>query len=411
MTPSAPAPAPAPSPSYSHGTSTTPLLGDTVGANLDRAIAAYPDREALVDVPSGRRWTYTGFGAAVDEVARGLLAKGITTGDRVGIWAVNCPEWVLTQYATARIGAIMVNINPAYRAHELEYVLRQAGAPVTLEDLRAFCADRLAHYKVPSRLQVLESFPMTVSGKVRKVELRERYAPGTAEGVEGWAARRAEARGRVSGDGPAEHLPGTAFRTGFGRFGGEEAEALVEDACAAGRRPGVVGPEGDHLDPAGAPYPPARRVRHQRTADALSPRPVRDDEPVDVVGRRLGSEQQPAEETRARARGVDGDERHGRAEVRAHRVVETGYPDHGAEPLLDLGRQVEEPGEVLLRRCSDHHASRVAGVCPGGHGRPRLRDMHTRGHRSSPCPPSWARIRRRPGVSSASASVRKPRRA
>ncbi|MFF0105295.1 AMP-binding protein [Streptomyces hirsutus] len=131
MTPSAPAP----SPSYSHGTSTTPLLGDTVGANLDRAIAAYPDREALVDVPSGRRWTYTEFGAAVDEVARGLLAKGITTGDRVGIWAVNCPEWVLTQYATARIGAIMVNINPAYRAHELEYVLRQAGVAVLIASL------------------------------------------------------------------------------------------------------------------------------------------------------------------------------------------------------------------------------------------------------------------------------------
>ncbi|PZG84597.1 AMP-binding protein [Streptomyces sp. NTH33] len=117
-------------PSYAHGTSGTPLLGDTIGANLDRAIAAFGDREALVDVPSGRRWTYAEFGAAVDEVARGLLAKGVAKGDRVGIWAVNCPEWVLVQYATARIGAIMVNINPAYRAHELEYVLRQAGISV-----------------------------------------------------------------------------------------------------------------------------------------------------------------------------------------------------------------------------------------------------------------------------------------
>ncbi|MFE4414841.1 AMP-binding protein [Streptomyces sp. NPDC056821] len=113
--------------SYAHGTSDTPLLGDTVGANLDRAVAAFGDREALVDVSSGRRWTYAEFGAAVDEVARGLLAKGVSKGDRVGIWAVNCPEWVLVQYATARIGVIMVNINPAYRAHEVEYVLRQAG--------------------------------------------------------------------------------------------------------------------------------------------------------------------------------------------------------------------------------------------------------------------------------------------
>ena len=113
--------------SYSSGTGDRPLLGDTIGANLDRAVVAHPDREALVDVPTGRRWTYASFAEAVDEVALGLLAKGIGKGDRVGIWAVNCAEWVLVQYATARIGAIMVNINPAYRTHELEYVLRQAG--------------------------------------------------------------------------------------------------------------------------------------------------------------------------------------------------------------------------------------------------------------------------------------------
>ncbi|OMI86040.1 AMP-binding protein [Streptomyces sp. M1013] len=121
--------------SYAHGTSTTPLLGDTIGASLHRAVAAHPDREALVDVPSGRRWTYAEFGAAVDEVARGLLAKGVTKGDRVGIWAVNCPEWVLVQYATARIGVIMVNVNPAYRAHELEYVLRQSGITLLVASL------------------------------------------------------------------------------------------------------------------------------------------------------------------------------------------------------------------------------------------------------------------------------------
>ncbi|MGX1225314.1 linear/branched/unsaturated fatty acid:CoA ligase LbuL [Streptomyces ambofaciens] len=121
--------------SYAHGTSTTPLLGDTIGVNLHRAVTAHPDREALVDVPSGRRWTYAEFGAAVDEVARGLLAKGVTRGDRVGIWAVNCPEWVLVQYATARIGVIMVNVNPAYRAHELEYVLQQSGITLLVASL------------------------------------------------------------------------------------------------------------------------------------------------------------------------------------------------------------------------------------------------------------------------------------
>lgn len=121
--------------SYSHGTSATALLGDTIGADLDRAVAAWPDREALVDVPSGRRWTYSRFAADVDRLAYALLASGIAKGDRVGIWAVNCPEWVLVQYATARIGAIMVNINPAYRTHEVEYVLNQAGISLLFASL------------------------------------------------------------------------------------------------------------------------------------------------------------------------------------------------------------------------------------------------------------------------------------
>lgn len=130
-------------PSYTHGTGATALLGDTIGANLDRATAAFPDREALVDVPSGRRWTYGEFGAAVDELARALLGRGVAKGDRVGIWAVNCPEWVLVQYATARVGAIMVNINPAYRAHELEFVLNQSGISV----LAASLAHRSSDYR------------------------------------------------------------------------------------------------------------------------------------------------------------------------------------------------------------------------------------------------------------------------
>jgi fatty-acyl-CoA synthase len=121
--------------SYAHGTSGTALLGDTIGANLDRAVAAWPDREVLVDVPSGRRWTYARFAADVDRLAYALVASGIAKGDRVGIWAVNCPEWVLVQYATARIGAIMVNINPAYRTHEVEYVLDQAGVSLLFASL------------------------------------------------------------------------------------------------------------------------------------------------------------------------------------------------------------------------------------------------------------------------------------
>ncbi|AZK97323.1 MULTISPECIES: AMP-binding protein [Streptomyces] len=127
--------------SYDHGTGGGPLIGDTIGRNLDRAVAAFPEREALVDVPSGRRWTYAEFGADVDRLARALLGHGVARGDRVGIWAVNCPEWVLVQYATARIGAIMVNINPAYRSHELAYVLRQAGISVLCASQRHKTSD------------------------------------------------------------------------------------------------------------------------------------------------------------------------------------------------------------------------------------------------------------------------------
>ncbi|MBO3744847.1 AMP-binding protein [Streptosporangiaceae bacterium NEAU-GS5] len=113
--------------SYASGASARPLLGETIGENLERTVARVPDREALVDVAAGRRWTYAEFDAAVNEVALGLLALGTSKGERVGIWAPNCAEWVLTQYATAKIGAVLVNVNPAYRTHELDFVLRQSG--------------------------------------------------------------------------------------------------------------------------------------------------------------------------------------------------------------------------------------------------------------------------------------------
>ncbi|GGM33280.1 fatty-acyl-CoA synthase [Longimycelium tulufanense] len=117
-------------PSYASGTSDVPLFGDTIGGNLDRTAARFPDHDALVDRPSGRRWRYRELAADIDAVALGLLELGVRKGDRVGIWAPNCAEWVFVQYATAKLGAILVNINPAYRVHELEYVLNQSGVSV-----------------------------------------------------------------------------------------------------------------------------------------------------------------------------------------------------------------------------------------------------------------------------------------
>jgi fatty-acyl-CoA synthase len=114
-------------PSYVSGTSTLPLLGQTIGELLERIATTHADREALVDCPTDRRWTYAELDAAVDSLATGLLRLGVAKGDRVGIWSPNCAEWTLTQFATARIGAILVTINPAYRTHELGYALAHAG--------------------------------------------------------------------------------------------------------------------------------------------------------------------------------------------------------------------------------------------------------------------------------------------
>ncbi|HEY3951906.1 MAG TPA: AMP-binding protein [Streptosporangiaceae bacterium] len=127
--------------SYSNGSSDRPLIGETIGANLDAAVAAFGSRDALVDVPSGRRWTYTELNAAVDALAGGLIGAGIGARDRVGIWAPNVPEWVLLQYATAKIGAILVNINPAYRSHELGYALRQSGVTMLVSAERFKTSD------------------------------------------------------------------------------------------------------------------------------------------------------------------------------------------------------------------------------------------------------------------------------
>jgi fatty-acyl-CoA synthase len=112
---------------YDAGPTDTPILEETIGENFERTFAAYPDVDALVDVAADRRWTYSELNAEVDAVARGLMALGVEQGERVGIWAPNCAEWTMVQYAAAKIGAILVNVNPAYRTHELAYVLNQSG--------------------------------------------------------------------------------------------------------------------------------------------------------------------------------------------------------------------------------------------------------------------------------------------
>ena len=130
------------------GPSSPALPTTTIGGALDHAVEAWGSREALVSVEQGLRFTYASLAAAVDDLAAGLAVKGVGKGDRVGIWSPNCAEWVLTQYATARLGAVLVTINPAYRTHELAYVLEQAGVSLLIaapsfktSDYRAMAAE------------------------------------------------------------------------------------------------------------------------------------------------------------------------------------------------------------------------------------------------------------------------------
>lgn len=121
---------------YVHGASSIPLLGETIDENLRKTVEKYPDQEALICAHQNYRATYKEFYNQVIQVAKGLIALGVKRGDRVGIWSPNCYQWTLLQYATAKIGAIMVNINPAYRTSELIYVINQSGLSVMFAALQ-----------------------------------------------------------------------------------------------------------------------------------------------------------------------------------------------------------------------------------------------------------------------------------
>ena len=113
--------------SYASGTSTIPLLGLTIGDLFDQTVSRYPDNMALISRHQNIRWSYQQLQTQVNQCAKSLLHLGLQKGQRVGIWAPNCAEWCITQFATAKIGVVLVNINPSYRLHELEYVLKQSG--------------------------------------------------------------------------------------------------------------------------------------------------------------------------------------------------------------------------------------------------------------------------------------------
>ncbi|MGH3881325.1 MAG: AMP-binding protein [Actinophytocola sp.] len=192
--------------SYVSGTSDKPLLGDTIGDDFDRTVAAHGDRDALVEAATGRRWTYRQLADEVNAVALGLVDLGVEKGDRVGIWAPNCAEWTFTQYATAKIGAILVNINPAYRVHELKYVLNQAG-------IRTLVAAR--SFKTSDYAAMIEEVRPDCPG-LRDVLLigGEEWTSLVAAGRGGSAAHLAELQQNLTAD-DAINIQYTSGTTGF----------------------------------------------------------------------------------------------------------------------------------------------------------------------------------------------------
>src|SRR6202171_5300330 len=161
-------------PSYAQGASPVPLLGETVGDNLDRIARRVPNHDAVVSVHQNRRLTYAQCAAETDRLAKAFLAAGVEHGERVGIWSPNSLEWVLVQYATAKVGAILVNVNPAYRLSELEYALRQSGVSTLV---------------VLDRYKTSEYLAMVGEVRAALVGLREVVIVGESEpedGETGW---------------------------------------------------------------------------------------------------------------------------------------------------------------------------------------------------------------------------------
>ncbi|MEO1482691.1 MAG: AMP-binding protein [Myxococcota bacterium] len=172
--------------SYVNGTSDTPLLGETIGENLRRTVERFPDHEAAVVAHQDWRCTYRELWEQSGVLARALMARGVEKGDRVGMWSPNRFEWVVVQYATARMGAILVNVNPAYRAQELQYALNQSGMKLLLmaanfratdyvaifESIQAECPDLEGHVVLDTDYQSL----LAEADKVSEAELAAREA-------------------------------------------------------------------------------------------------------------------------------------------------------------------------------------------------------------------------------------------
>jgi fatty-acyl-CoA synthase len=185
--------------SYVSGTSDTPLLGTTIGDMFDAIAARYPAREALVVRHQDLRYTYQELRAQVDRAARALMALGVEKGERVGMWAPNCAEWTITQFATSKIGAILVNINPSYRVHEVQYALRQSGCAYLVIAPRFRTSDYTAMlYELAPELAGAAPGRLAAAS-LPDLRLVVRLGPEPSAGMLTWAALMAMADGVAPG--------------------------------------------------------------------------------------------------------------------------------------------------------------------------------------------------------------------
>ncbi len=191
--------------SYVHGTSPTPLLGETIGAALHRTVELHGDREALVVRGQSYRATYRQLWDATTMLARALMAAGIGKGDRVGIWSPNRWEWVVTQFATARMGAILVNINPAYKTAELEYALKQSGTRLLL---------LARHFRTANYVDMLDVVRPNCPQLEQAVVLDTDWDAFQGRGVEVSEAALAEREASLQFDDPI-NIQYTSGTTGF----------------------------------------------------------------------------------------------------------------------------------------------------------------------------------------------------
>ncbi|MBC7799287.1 MAG: AMP-binding protein, partial [Gemmatimonadaceae bacterium] len=152
--------------SYVHGARDLPLLGETLGQNLDRTAARVPDHPALIVRSQGVHWTYAELVRRADAFAAGLLALGLDRGDRLGIWSLNNAEWVVVQFATAKAGIVLVNVNPAYRVSELEYALSMVGCKALVTATRFKTSDYIAMLT-----EVVPELPGSTPGDLRSRRL------------------------------------------------------------------------------------------------------------------------------------------------------------------------------------------------------------------------------------------------